>query len=90
MKRTRQGDPHGQERKHCAVRHRSFIWRSQCKRGFHTAPPPSADSGMRRHFRIFIKQRKDKVMNDMEKCFYEPAELSVVDEERMLAGKGER
>ena len=38
---------------------------------------------MRRHFRIFIKQRKDKVMNDMEKCFYEPAELSVVDE-----GKG--
>lgn len=47
------------------------------------APPPSADSGMRRHFRIFIKQRKDKVMNDMEKCFYEPAELSVVDE-----GKG--
>lgn len=47
------------------------------------APPPSADSGMCRHFRIFIKQRKDKVMNDMEKCFYEPAELSVVDE-----GKG--
>lgn len=37
---------------------------------------------MRRHFRIFIKQRKDKVMNDMEKCFYEPAELSVVDEEK--------
>ena len=29
-------------------------------------------------------------MNDMEKCFYEPAELSVVDEGRMLAGKGER
>lgn len=30
-------------------------------------------------------------MNDMEKCFYEPAELSVVDEgKRTLAGKGER
>ena len=43
MKRTRQGDPHGQERKHCAVRHRSFLWRSQCKRGIYTAPPPSAD-----------------------------------------------
>lgn len=30
-------------------------------------------------------------MNDMEKRFYEPAELSVVDEgKRTLAGKGER
>ena len=42
MKRTRQGDPHGQERKHCAVRHRSFLWRSPYKLGFLVAQ--AADS----------------------------------------------
>ena len=85
MKRTRQGDPHGYGSGSIALYDTApFYGAASASGDFLMAPPPSADSGMRHHFRIFIKQRKDKVMNDMEKCFYEPAELQVVDE-----GKGQ-